>query len=46
MQDTKWDKDFRKEIKKLKELLTTLQGETLVLLPELITDEMNSREQL
>lgn len=45
MKDTEWERNFRKEIRHITKLLARVTDEALVLVPDLLTDEMNKRSE-
>ena len=45
MSDTEWERNFRKEIRHIKKLLGKVTPEALVLVPDLLTEEMNKRSE-
>lgn len=45
MPDTEWERNFRKELRHIKKLLAKVTDEALVLVPDLLTDEMNKRSE-
>ena len=45
MKDTEWERLFRKDLRHITKLLAKVSDEALVLVPELLTDEMNKRSE-
>lgn len=45
IKDNEWERNFRKEIRHIKKLLDKLSDEALVLVPDLLTDELNKRSE-
>ena len=45
MKDTEWERNFRKELRHITKLLGKVTDEALVLVPDLLTDEMNKRSE-
>lgn len=43
IKDNEWERNFRKEIRHIKKLLDKLSNEALVLVPDLLTEELNKR---
>ena len=45
MKDTEWERLFRKDLRHIAKLLAKVSDEALVLVPDLLTDEMNKRSE-
>ena len=45
MPDAEWERNFRKEIRHIKKLLGRVTPEALVLVPDLLTDELDKRSE-
>lgn len=45
MSDKEWERLFRKDLRHITKLLAKVSDEALVLVPDLLTDEMNKRSE-
>ena len=45
MPDTEWERLFRKDLRHIAKLLAKVSDEALVVVPDLLTDEMNKRSE-
>ena len=45
MPDAEWERLFRKDLRHIKKLLAKVSDEALVVVPDLLTEEMNKRSE-